>query len=58
MSIVMYRIKDDDTFREQVSVDQTGVMVSREFDDLDVKFLGDVVYLEVLKVFICKLFII
>ncbi|KAG6392708.1 hypothetical protein SASPL_146932 [Salvia splendens] len=40
------RIKHDDTFLEQGIVDQTGVRVSREFDDLDVKSLGDVVCLE------------
>ncbi|KAG6408690.1 hypothetical protein SASPL_131709 [Salvia splendens] len=40
------QIKHDDTFLEQGIVDQTGVRVSREFDDLDVKSLGDVVCLE------------
>ncbi|KAG6427539.1 hypothetical protein SASPL_111785 [Salvia splendens] len=43
---IVVRIKHDDTFLEQVSVDQTGVRVSREFDDLDVKSLDNVVCLE------------
>ncbi|XP_047949387.1 replication protein A 70 kDa DNA-binding subunit D-like [Salvia hispanica] len=40
------RIKHDDTFLETISVGQPGMMVNREFDDLDVKALGDVVCLE------------
>ncbi|KAG6397631.1 hypothetical protein SASPL_143801 [Salvia splendens] len=40
------RLKDDDTFIEQGSMDQTGVKHSREFDDLNVKSIGDVVCLE------------
>ncbi|KAG6397743.1 hypothetical protein SASPL_143928 [Salvia splendens] len=41
---------DDDTFIEQGSVDQTGVKYSRQFDDLDVKSIGDVVCLEKVRV--------
>ncbi|KAG6436551.1 hypothetical protein SASPL_101452 [Salvia splendens] len=40
------RIKDDDTFIAQGSVDQIGVKHSMEFDDLDVKSITDVVCLE------------
>ncbi|XP_042043352.1 uncharacterized protein LOC121788809 [Salvia splendens] len=44
------RIKDDDTFIAQGSVDQAGVKHSREFDDLAVKCISDVVCLEKVRV--------
>lgn len=43
------RIKNDDTFIAQGTVDQSGLKHSREFDDLEVKSISDVGCLEVLN---------